>query len=568
MVPIRIKSGSRAQIDAAAGDDGLWFAEPYFVSDEDRIAIGLDVDQYVAFVKESELAALQSEVDLNTAKNTYPSADATKIGHISVTQPVDLDAIESELASGVVKTTGTQTIAGNKTFQDDILLGASSKITGDATKPTELSNVYTDFTGYGGKGSPLLIPTAYNRLALFGLKGGTTTVTPSGSISSGNTNYLYDGKNSWLLLHKPNPDPRIIEIDWNEDWSFNRQFLMYFYPNYAPEEFKIRWYDVSDAVLRETHITGWAATDGLYQELSPPYNSYKMQIEFIQSANGNTYDYIHVMELCISNFSEPFLPFQVQKSGDTMLGDLNVPDEAYDDSSWNGSTEVPTKNAVRDVISPIKAKTDQITVTQPVDLDALESNVATNNAKNSYPSADASKLAGIEAGATADQTDAEILAAVESESGRDLSADGTKLDGIETGATADQTAGEIKTAYESNANTNAFTDADVTKLAGIESGADITDATNVNAAGATMNTDTDVSGNSWVVDEDDMTSDLATKVPTQQSVKAFVEASRGHIVTEFTTTSDANPDSSVNRIWVGAGDPVNKVAGDFVFDTT
>lgn len=55
--------------------------------------------------------------------------------------------------------------------------------------------------------------------------------------------------------------------------------------------------------------------------------------------------------------------------------------------------------------------------------------------------------------------------------GRDVAADGTKLDGIEAGATADQTASEIKTAYESNANTNAFTDAEQSKLAGIEAGA-------------------------------------------------------------------------------------------------
>ena len=55
--------------------------------------------------------------------------------------------------------------------------------------------------------------------------------------------------------------------------------------------------------------------------------------------------------------------------------------------------------------------------------------------------------------------------------GRDVSADGAKLDGIEAGATADQTAAEIKTAYESNANTNAYTDAEKTKLAGIETGA-------------------------------------------------------------------------------------------------
>ncbi len=70
-------------------------------------------------------------------------------------------------------------------------------------------------------------------------------------------------------------------------------------------------------------------------------------------------------------------------------------------------------------------------------------------------------------------------------------ADETKLDGIEANATADQTAGEIKTAYESNANTNAFTDAEQTKLAGIETGADVTDTANVTAAGALMDSEVD-----------------------------------------------------------------------------
>ena len=71
--------------------------------------------------------------------------------------------------------------------------------------------------------------------------------------------------------------------------------------------------------------------------------------------------------------------------------------------------------------------------------------------------------------------------------GRDIATDGTKLDGIEANATADQTGAEIKAAYEGEADTNAFTDAEKTKLSGIEAGAtadqtkaDI-DALNINA---------------------------------------------------------------------------------------
>ena len=42
-------------------------------------------------------------------------------------------------------------------------------------------------------------------------------------------------------------------------------------------------------------------------------------------------------------------------------------------------------------------------------------------------------------------------------------------------------------------------------------------------AASTLNTDTDVSGNYWVLDEDDMTSNSNTKVVTQQSTKVYVD---------------------------------------------
>jgi hypothetical protein len=50
---------------------------------------------------------------------------------------------------------------------------------------------------------------------------------------------------------------------------------------------------------------------------------------------------------------------------------------------------------------------------------------------------------------------------------------------VENGATADQAAAEIKTAYESNADTNAFTDAEQTKLGGIETGAEVNNDTDI-----------------------------------------------------------------------------------------
>jgi hypothetical protein len=73
--------------------------------------------------------------------------------------------------------------------------------------------------------------------------------------------------------------------------------------------------------------------------------------------------------------------------------------------------------------------------------------------------------------------------------GRDVATDGTKLDGIESNATADQTDAEIRAAVEAASDSNVFTDADHSKLNAIEASADVTDATNVTAAGALMDSE-------------------------------------------------------------------------------
>ena len=83
-----------------------------------------------------------------------------------------------------------------------------------------------------------------------------------------------------------------------------------------------------------------------------------------------------------------------------------------------------------------------------------------------FTSADNTKLDGIEASATADQSNAEIKTAYEANSDTNAftDADHTKLDGIEASATADQTNAEIRTAVEAASDSNVFTDADHTKL--------------------------------------------------------------------------------------------------------
>ncbi len=121
---------------------------------------------------------------------------------------------------------------------------------------------------------------------------------------------------------------------------------------------------------------------------------------------------------------------------------------------------------------------------------------------NVFTDADHTKLNAIEDSATADQTASEIRTLVESATDSNVftDADHSKLNAIEAGATTDQTASEIRSLVESASDSNVFTDADHSKLNAIEASADVTDATNVDAAGAVMNSDLDTKGEILVGD--------------------------------------------------------------------
>ena len=86
---------------------------------------------------------------------------------------------------------------------------------------------------------------------------------------------------------------------------------------------------------------------------------------------------------------------------------------------------------------------------------------------------------------------AQVVALVEAgtDSNTFTDADHSKLNAIEASATADQTDAEIRAAVEAATDSNVFTDADHSKLNAIEASADVTDATNVTAAGALMDSE-------------------------------------------------------------------------------
>jgi len=117
---------------------------------------------------------------------------------------------------------------------------------------------------------------------------------------------------------------------------------------------------------------------------------------------------------------------------------------------------------------------------------------------------------------------------------------------IEDGATGDQTNAEIRTAVEAASDSNVFTDADHSKLDGIAAGAEV----NVQADWQATSGDSEILNKPTIpelIDEDNFSSNSATKSPSQQSVKAYITATSQPLDSELTelSTMDSGTASSL-----------------------
>ena len=96
-----------------------------------------------------------------------------------------------------------------------------------------------------------------------------------------------------------------------------------------------------------------------------------------------------------------------------------------------------------------------------------------------------------------------------------------------------------------------LTQANVLTLINVEAGADVTDAANVDAAGAVMNSDTSTASMSFVIDDDSFATASATTLSTSESVKAYVDANSGGGASDsFTTAADGDATPSVTGVTV------------------
>tara|TARA_Y100000996_G_scaffold408196_1_gene386882 strand:+ start:1455 stop:2798 length:1344 start_codon:yes stop_codon:yes gene_type:complete len=178
---------------------------------------------------------------------------------------------------------------------------------------------------------------------------------------------------------------------------------------------------------------------------------------------------------------------------------------------------------------------------------------------------DGAKLDGIEASATADQTDAEIKTAYENNADTNAFTDAllTKLNGIETSATADQSDSEIKTAYENNSDTNAFTDALQTKLNGIASSAN--NYVHPNHSGEVTSTAdgaTEIASN--VVDEDNL---KVSNTPTNGYFLSAQSGNTGGLTWAAVPAgySDSDVDTHLNQSSASSGQYLQWNGSDYAW---
>ena len=162
----------------------------------------------------------------------------------------------------------------------------------------------------------------------------------------------------------------------------------------------------------------------------------------------------------------------------------------------------------------------------------------------------------------ADITDSGALAALDTVGTTEIDDNAVTLAKIQNIATA-SILGRVTA---STGDPEVLTATQVRTLLNVEDGADVTDSTNVEAAGAVMETDTSTVNMQFVIDEDNMASNSATKVPTQQSVKAYVDASisSGIVYKGAYDASTNTPDLDTSPTGVAVGDMYTvTVAGTF-----
>lgn len=469
------------------------------VLDTDDISEGTSNLYYT----ESRVSA-NSSVAANTAKNNYPSADATKVGHITVTQAVDLDTLESDVATNNAKTgittqqaadiTTNNAKVGITTSQANAITANTAKISFDSTSSSKLSGIEAnaDVTDVAN------VTTALNSISVKELSD-ISTSSPSNNqvlqFKTSSNKFEPTTLTSTAPVDSVNSQTGVVVLDTDDiaEGSSN----LYFTDGRVAANSAVAantaktgiTTDQANAITANTaknsypsgdatkvgHISVTQAVDLDTMESNIATNNAKISFDSTSSSKlagietgadvTDTANVTAAGALMDSEVDADIKTLSLPANTTISTFAKTILDDA-DASAVRTTIGAGTSNLALGTSSTTALAGDTTTISS-----SQASAITANTAKNSYPSADATKVGFISV------TQAVDLDTIES----DVATNNAKV-GITTQQASDITTNNAKISFDS---------ASSTKLAGIEDNADVTDTANVTAAGALMDSEVD-----------------------------------------------------------------------------
>ena len=363
------------------------------VLDTDNISEGTSNLYYT----EARVSA-NTSVAANTLKNTYPSADATKVGHITVTQAVDLDTLESNVATNNAKisfdSTSSTKLAGiesgaevNPTSTDELSEGSTNLYYTDARVAAN-SAVAANTAKTGITTQQAADITTNNA------KVGITT-TQADAITANSAKISFDSASSTKLAGiETNADVTDVANVTTALNSIDIQELSNVSSTDPTNNQVLQFSDTTNK-FEPTTLTSTAPVDSVNTQTG----AVVLDTDDIDEGATNLY-YTEARVSANTNVAANTLKNSYPTADSTKVGFISVT-QAVDLDTMESN--IATNNAKNSYPSADAAKVGFISITQAVDLDTIESDVATNNTKISFDSASSTKLGTIEE--NADVTD-------------------------------------------------------------------------------------------------------------------------------------------------------------------
>lgn len=315
----------------------------------------------------SDISTNTSAIALNTAKNSYPSEDAAKVANISVTQAVDLDTLESNVATN-----------NSKVSFDS---ASSSKLAG-----IEANAQVNDVTSVNGQT-------------------GSVTLTSS-NVNEGTNLYYTDSRvaaNSAVAANTAKTG-----ITDQQASAINANTSKVGITTQQADAIVANTAKVGITTDQANAITANTAKVGITTQQASDITTNNAKVSFPEAPNdGDSYvrqsegwvSLTHPADAVTSVNGETGVV--VLDSDDITEGTSNL---YYTDSRVSANSSVAANTAKVGITT--QQASDITTNNAKVGITTDQANAITaNTAKNSYPTADATKLAGIEAGAEVNTVD-------------------------------------------------------------------------------------------------------------------------------------------------------------------